>query len=389
MLNDNCDESRNALWDRKAWEYMEGTVALYISSLRKGGAERVMANLAEHLSGQGYRVVLVTTHKAEEEYPIKGKVCRLISEPEEEELKRGRIGNFLTRFQKLRNIWKRENPDVILSFIGKNNMMAILTSTGLKIPVAVSVRGEPREEYYNPGLRLLAKSLFGMASGIILQTKQSFFFFPRFIRKKAVILKNPVNPDFFRERFEGERDKTIVAVGRIDKNKNHKLLIGAFARIANEFPDYHLIIYGEGEKREELRRLTKDLNLEDRIHLPGNVDQVAAKIYKTRVFVLSSDTEGMPNTLVEAMILGLTVISTDCPCGGPAELIRHKVNGLLTPVGDEKALTENLRFVLENLHEADEMGKRAAITGEIYRPERVCQEWENYLISLGLGRNRR
>lgn len=368
---------------------MTGTVALYISSLRKGGAERVMANLADYLSSRGYRVVLVTTHKAEEEYPVSAKVCRLISEPEDEELKRGRIGNFMTRFQKLRNIWKREKPDVILSFIGKNNIMTIMTSIGLKIPVAVSVRGEPREEYYNKLLRLLAKGLFGIASGVILQTKESFSFFPWYVRKKAVILRNPVNPDFFRERFEGERDKTIVAVGRIDENKNHQLLIRAFARIANEFPDYHLIIYGEGDKREELCRLTKDLNLEDRISLPGSIDHVAAKIYKTRVFVLSSDTEGMPNTLVEAMILGLTVISTDCPGGGPAELIEHKVNGLLTPVNDEKTLAENLQFVLNNLQKADEMGKTAAITGEIYRPERICLEWENYLISLGLGQNRR
>lgn len=368
---------------------MAGTVALYISSLRKGGAERVMVNLADHLSSQGYRVVLVTTHKAEVEYPVSEKVCRVISEPEGEELKRGRIGNFATRFRKLRNIWKRENPDVILSFIGKNNIMAILTSMGLNIPVAVSVRGEPREEYYSKGLRLLAKSLFGIASGVILQTRESLSFFPDSVKKKAVILKNPINPLFFQKRFEGEREKTIVAVGRIDENKNHQLLIRAFARIANEFPDYRLIIYGEGEKRKELQGLTKDLNLEDRISLPGSIDNVAAKIYKTRVFVLSSDTEGMPNTLVEAMVLGLTVISTDCPCGGPAEIIENKVNGLLTPVNDEKALAENLHFVLNNLQKADEMGKAAAITGEIYRPERICLEWENYLISLGLGGNRR
>lgn len=368
---------------------MEGTIALYISSMRKGGAERVMANLADYLSGRGYRVVLVTTHKAEEEYPVSAEVCRLISEPEDEELKRGRIGNFITRFQKMRNIWKREKPDVILSFIGKNNIMAILTSMGLKIPVAVSVRGEPQEEYYNKGLRLLAKGLFGMASGVILQTKESLSFFPGVVRKKAVIMRNPINPLFFRKRFEGEREKTITAVGRIDENKNHRLLIKAFAQIADEFPDYHLIIYGEGEKRKELQGLAKDLKLENKISLPGSVDNVASAIYKTRVFVLPSNTEGMPNTLVEAMILGLTVISTDCPCGGPAELIEHKINGLLTPVNDEKIMTENLRFALNNLQKADEMGKNATITGEIYCPEKICSEWENYLISLGLGQNRR
>ena len=368
---------------------MAGTIALYISSLRKGGAERVIANLADYLCGRGYRVILVTTYKAEEEYAVSAKVYRVISEPETEELKRGRIGNFITRFRKLRNIWKREKPDVILSFIGKNNIMAILTSGGLKIPVAVSVRGEPSEEYYSRGLRLMARYLFGSAAGVILQTKDSLSFFPGAVRKKAVILKNPINPLFFRKRYEGEREKTIVAIGRIDENKNHRMLIKAFARIADEFSDYHLIIYGEGEKRAELQELIKDLNLEDRISLPGSVDNVADAIYKTCVFVLPSKTEGMPNTLVEAMVLGLTVISTDCPCGGPAELIEHKINGLLTPVNDENKLTENLHFVLNNLQMANEMGRRASITGEIYHPDKVFSEWENYLISLGSRQCRR
>ncbi len=368
---------------------MTGTIALYISSLRKGGAERVIANLADYLSDRGYRVILVTTHKADEEYQISGKIRRILSEPEAHELTGGRIGNFVARFRKLRNIWKREKPDVILSFIGKNNIMAILTSRGLKIPVAVSVRGEPHEEYYSKVLRLTAKVLFGMSAGVILQTRASFSFFPSGVRKKAVILKNPINPLFFRERFEGEREKIIVAVGRIDENKNHRMLIKAFAQIAGEFSEYRLIIYGDGEKKKELQELIKDLNLEDRISLPGSVDRVDDAIYKTRVFVLSSNTEGMPNTLVEAMVLGLTVISTDCPCGGPADLIKHKFNGLLTPVNDEKTMAENLHFVLNDLQTADELGKNASITSEIYRPDRVFLEWENYLISLGLGRNRR
>ncbi len=368
---------------------MKGTIALYISSLRKGGAERVIANLASYLDGKDYRVVIVTTHKAEIEYTVPDTVIRRISEPDEEELKGGRISNFIARCRKLRNIWKEEKPDVILSFIGKNNMMAILTSRGLGIPVAVSVRGEPNEEYYSRSLKLVAKHLFKLADGVVLQTRQCMEFFPGSIRKKSVILKNPVNPDFFKVRYEGERDKTIVAVGRIDENKNHEMLIRAFSLIAEEYPEYKLIIYGEGEKKHDLETLVKELRLQERILLPGSTDRVADAIYKTRVFVLPSNTEGMPNTLIEAMILGLTVIATDCPCGGPAELIDHEKNGLLTQVGNIEKMKENLQKVLNNLQEADLMGIQARITGEIYRPEKVYEEWEKYLILLGLGRNRR
>ncbi|MCM1134043.1 MAG: glycosyltransferase [Clostridium sp.] len=358
------------------------TVALYISSASKGGAERVVMNLAEYFCQEGYRVLLVTTRVVKEEYPLPEGVERIISEPGPRELSGGRIANFTARFCKLRGIWKKERPDVILSFIGKNNMMAILTAAGLKIPVAVSVRGEPTEEYYNRWLRLMAKGLFCFASGVILQTKRCYDFFPKAVRKKAVTLRNPVHANFFRERFEGEREKTIVAVGRIDENKNHKLLIEAFGGIAGKFPEYRLVIYGEGEKRKELRELSAALGLEDRIFLPGNVDNVAELIYKAQVFVLPSNTEGMPNTLLEAMLLGLTVISTDCPCGGPAELIRHGTNGLLIPAGDVKKMEEALELVLGDLRRADEMGREAAKLKEEYKAEKVYESWKRYLEKL-------
>ncbi len=363
---------------------MAGTVALYISSMRKGGAERVIANLARHFEQSGYGVVLVTTHRAENEYEVPQGVKRIISEPSEEELQGGRIHNFFVRFKKLRDIWKQERPDVILSFIGKNNMMALLTSRGLDIPVAVSVRGEPREEYYNGMLRFLARWLFRLADGIVLQTKTCMEFFPTGVRRKAVILKNPVNSAFLCEPYEGEREKTIVAVGRVDENKNHEMLIKAFSQLTDEFPEYKLVIYGDGEKRPELLQLVSDMKLEDKISLPGNIDHVVQAIYKTRVFVLPSNTEGMPNTLIEAMLLGLTVISTDCPCGGPADLIEHDVNGLLTPVGDIDKMRSNLRYVLSHPEKADEMGKRAGQIRESYCPENVLKEWEKYLNLLGL-----
>jgi len=365
------------------------TIALYIGSLQKGGAERVMANLADYLHERGYRVILVTTYRREEEYPVSEGICRIISEPEERELGKGRIKNLFVRFGKLRRIWKEQKPDVILSFIGKSNFRAILSSFGLGIPVAVSVRSQPAREYGTPIMRFLARTLFYKADGVILQTRECFSFFPKGIRKKAVILKNPINPLFFRERYRGEREKTIVTVGRVDENKNHRMLIDAFSRLAEEFPDYKLIIYGDGDQRQKLLSLVEELEMQGRIFLPGNVENVPEVIYKTRVFVLSSNKEGMPNALIEAMVMGLTVVSTDCPCGGPAELIDHGVNGLLTPVGDEKSMKENLQFVLKNMQIADSMGEKASITGEIYHPSKVLGEWENYLNLLADRRSRR
>lgn len=352
---------------------------MLIGSLKKGGSERVLVNLAEYLLEHGHQVTLVTQYQREGEYPLPAGARRVLSDITEAETTGSRVMNFYRRFTKLRRIWKKYEPDIILSFIGKNNMMALLTARGLGIPVIVSVRGEPTQEYYNSWMRAAARMLFKKASGIILQTKQAGEFFPAAVRNRAVILKNPMNPAFFKPRYEGMREKKIVAVGRVDENKNHWLLIRAFARLASEYPEYSLYIYGEGECRMKLTDRVREMKLADRIYLPGSIDKIEDVIYQSQVYVLCSNTEGVPNTLIEAMLLGLTVIATDCPCGGPAELISQGKNGILTPVNDLDKMTENLQNVLKNLQYADELGREASKIAELYDRDCICQSWVDYM----------
>ena len=361
-------------------------IAMLIGALTKGGAERVLVNLADYFAGEGYQVTMVTQYRKENEYPLNERVKRVISDIRPQETTGNRLINFKRRFTKLRNIWKSEKPDVILSFIGKNNMMAILTSRFLRIPVAVSVRAEPGEEYYNSWMRFMARHLFARADGVVLQTRRCFDFFPEKVRRKAVILQNPVSAGFFRERYEGVREKTIVAVGRVDENKNHEMIIRAFGEIAKEFPDYKLVIYGEGERRQTLLELVRERGLSEQILLPGSIDNVADAIYKARIFVLSSNSEGVPNTLIEAMVMGLTVIATDCPCGGPADLIESGKNGILIPVGGTENLRDHLRRLLEDTKQADTLGMEAAKTAGAYRPENVYGAWEKFLLALAMNR---
>lgn len=358
----------------------EKKIMLYCSSLVKGGTERVVVNLAGYLAGNGMQVVLVTQYCHQEEYELPKGVIRIQSELTDEEKSSKRVRNFFARYRKLRGIIKGQRPDCILSFIGKNNFMALLASFFTGIPVVVSVRGEPACEYPSAAMRFLAKTLFVKASGIVLQTKEAKAFFPRYLQKKAVILKNPLNPGFIREPFTGKRNGQIVSVGRVDGNKNHEMLIRAFAQAAEEFPEASLAVYGEGECRERLNLLAGQLGLSQRISLPGAVSDVPDRIMQSSVFVLCSNSEGMPNALLEAMCLGIPCISTDCPCGGPAELITDGENGFLIPVGDVEALADRLRLLLGDEKKADEMGKRAAALLEDYRPETVNEQWQEYLL---------
>ena len=357
-------------------------IALFISSLQKGGSERVMVNLAEFFHRNHYEVILVTQYKNDVEYEILPEIRRVYSEPDKELLNESRIHNFKVRFVTLRNIWKNYKPDVILAFLGKNNLMAIATSAFLPVRTVVSVRGEPTMEYEGKLMQFLAKFMFRFADGVVLQTKQALGFFPKRVQKKAMVLPNPLNPVFLKHRPAVEKEDLIVAAGRLDENKNHAMLIHAFAKIAAEYPNMKLIIYGEGDSREQLEKLIEEKELTDRISLPGNVTDVADRISKARIFTLTSNTEGMPNSIMEAMALGIPVISTDCPCGGPATLIKDGENGLLVPVGDAYALSDAFRKILSNPEFEQKLGENARqITVEL-NPDKVNNEWKKYLTHI-------
>ena len=357
-------------------------IMFYISSLAKGGAQRVILNLTESLLGKEHKVTIVTTAIAENEYELPQGAGRIISDIQENEITSSRITNLKNRFMKLRNIWKSEQPDVVISFIGKNNFMAILTAWGLDIPVVTSVRGDPKEEYYSKMTKFLAKTLMGKATGIVLQTQDAREYFPKWMHKKAIILDNPLNPEFIEEYYVGERSNEIVSVGRIDSNKNQKLIIDAFCQIAEEFPDMKLVLYGDGEDREKLLAYIQSNPYKERILMPGAVNNVKERIRKAKLFVLSSNTEGMPNALMEALALGIPSISTDCPCGGPKMLMDGKENGVLVPVGDSKKMAEAMRTILGDRELWNKYSRNAYKITESLHPDTVNEKWENFLYSV-------
>ena len=179
----------------------------------------------------------------------------------------------------------------------------------------------------------------------------------------------------------------MITVGRLSEQKNQLLLLRAFCQIMIKFPKVHVKLYGTESNagyQQKLIEYCRENHMEERVHFMGESDRLEKELQTAALFVLPSDYEGLPNALMEAMAMGLPVIATDCPCGGPAELIRSGENGILTPVGDVHAMKDNLQYMLKNLQNAEKMGKQAKITGEMYRPEPVLKEWEKYLISLGL-----
>lgn len=361
---------------------MSKKIVFYIGSLAKGGAERVFVNLATYFKGLGWEVTIATKLVDEVEYDVPKDVPRIVVDIEGAEISNSRIVNFFRRLMKLRRTWKTQKPDLVFTAIGKNNFMVIVSSLFMPHKVIGSVVSDPKREYGTKVMRLLGKTLFFLADGMVFQTEDAKGFFPKGIRKKSIILPNSINPDFIRPRFTGERKKEIVMVGRIDDNKNPQLLVRAFAAICKDYPEWKVTLYGRGDSFQKVQKLIRDLQVEDRITMAGPQSEIHEKIYESSVYVLTSYVEGMPNALMEAMSLGLCVISTDCPCGGPRMIIKDHENGILIPVGDEQALKCALREVLSREELRVSMGTKASLLGEKLHPDKVNVMWKEYFESI-------
>ena len=362
-------------------------ILFYIYSLNKGGAERVLLTVAEQLSrADDISVVVLTDVIDSNEYDYSFNIERINLEKIDDKKKNATV-NKIGRLFAIRRAIKKENPDKVVAFMVSNATRAILALMGTKYKVIAAVRSNPYDEYGDKKQRAKLCRIFSHAQSIVCQTESQREFFEA-IRPTREIILNPISGDFCVAPFEGKREKTIVATGRLYDYKNHKLLIDAFYNIASEFYDYRLIIYGEGPYRKELEaeidKLDKEsprLNFLDRVILAGDSDNVAEEILRSSIYVLPSDTEGLPNALLEAMSLGLPCISTDCPCGGPRSVIRDGENGLLVPVGNVELMTNALRKLLIDESLRKQIGRAAVNIREVCSLEAIMKKWK---LILGL-----
>lgn len=353
-------------------------ILFYINAIHHGGAERVMVNLADYFCNDDMNeCLLVTSFQDEWEYPVNNKVRRIVLC---EQMPSSFIKRNLLLVKKLRNVIIQEKPDVVLSFMAEPNFRNIIASVGLSVKKIISIRNDPAREYPNMLFKIAAKVLYPLADGVVFQTEDAQKWFSKKIRNKSCVIFNPVDSIFFTTTFDGTR-KNIVTTGRLTRQKNHKMLIDAFSMIANLVSD-NLIIYGEGEMREELEKRVADLELTERIFLPGAVTDVANTIKSAKLFVLSSDYEGMPNSLMEAMALGIPCISTDCPCGGPRALISNMENGVLVPIGDIQQIANSILLILENAEKSESISSLARISAQNYHPDKIYKQWKEYFCCV-------
>ncbi len=224
----------------------------------------------------------------------------------------------------------------------------------VKNRIVFSERNNPRKVPIGWHQQALRNFAFRFADALVFQTEDARSYFPESVQKRGVIIPNPINGKL-PPPIEGEREKTIVTACRLHPQKNLPMMINAFSMLADEFPEYKLVIYGQGVLEDELRAQIKALNLENRILLPGFASNILEKVAPCSMYVSSSDFEGISNSMLEALGMGLPAVVTDCPVGGARMVINSGENGILVPVGDTKAMYEAMRSILKDTAIADRM----------------------------------
>lgn len=356
-------------------------IVFYISSLSRGGAERVVLTLANHLS-EDCEIVVMTDTKDANEYrqEISFQRINLNFQPYQ-----GSIGQITGRIAYLRRIRKACrlcSPDVIVAFSESAGNRVALAAAGLPCKKVTAIRSNPGDTYTTEKEKKKIHRQLAKSDGVVFQTNDQKLFFHKEIQDKSAVIFNPIGKQFVCREQVCERQKEVVTAGRLSKSKDHAMLIQAYAILAPKFPEYTFKIYGGGELRQDLQTQIERLHMEDRILLMGEVENVQEYIARAAVFALSSTNEGMPNALMEAMAMGVPVVSTDCPCGGPRTLIRDGENGLLVPVGDAKRMAEAIERLLRDHDLAEKLGCLARKVAEECSEEKISQEWLVYLRSV-------
>ena len=350
-------------------------IMIIMPTLSTGGAERVVVNFANWLvKNTNSEIYLVITESLNTIYEINSNV----------KVYEGNLGvGVKSEFKKIKYVRKKIkeiNPNIIFTLFAKINMYALLSNHKDK----TLIFSERANLSYRNRLRKLL-SIFSVknSDGLIFQTNRAKTKYEKWIvDKDTIVIGNPVGEHAINQsKISSKKENIIIAVGRLEVQKGFDILIKSFKEVIKKYPNYKLIIFGEGSERVNLEKMVKDLELENNVKLPGIEKNVVSYIAKSKIFVLSSRYEGMPNVLLEAMAVGTPCIATDCEFG-PSELIVNYENGILVPVENIEILSEKIIELLENENLRTKIGTNSKKILETNSPDIIYKKYYDFMVKV-------
>lgn len=341
-------------------------IVFVIPDMPGGGTERVVALLSNEYVRKGHSVSIMLFAGTQTAYALDKRV-EVVS------MAGASAGSVRVRIKRLKNMreyFKRNKGCLIYSFSTIGTGFVVLATIGLSRKMLVSERTDPNSCNH----KAYRNFFYRFARVLVCQTKEAAESFPGYLKRKTTVISNPVDSKGLPEIYRGERKKKIVSLGRLEYPKNQELLIEAFEEFYKKYPEYTLHFYGQGKREGILREMTAKKHLESAVVFHGFCPDAVKEIVDSAMFVLSSDYEGVSNSMAEAMAMGIPVISTDCPPGGGRTYIENGKNGLLVPVGDSHSLAEAMKMIAGDKTLAEKLSAEGAKIREKYPVEKIADE---------------
>lgn len=341
-----------------------------------GGAEKQIVMLANEMVARGHEVVLISLAENNLTYKLDSKIKYIFLPDKYKDFRR-----IFYRYYILRKILKEELVEIVVNFWFQSAYLTAFMEKRLVGKTIYAERGDPSDKEYRGILGMIRKVCFANIDGFVFQSQGAKKYFPTVKNENYRVIMNPIS--FSKKDYEQPqtRRKAIINVGRLHPQKNQKLLIDAFSKVASDFPEYSLEIYGEGPLEKDLKNQIRFLHLEDRAFLKGTSNNILDILNTSSLFVLTSDYEGLPNVLIEAMVLGVPCISTDCRPGGAREIIINEVNGLIVPCNDVQSLEKAMRRFLQDDGQLALKNDNKDYEDR-FKKSTIYDEWESFFEQL-------
>jgi len=355
---------------------LDKKIVFVIGGLGFGGQERALSTLANSLADRSYRITIICLFLTPIAFPLRESIA--IRWPTINRSQIGKLQYALRALHYLRDAIRQTDADVVVSFGDWYNSFTILSSLGLSRRVVVASRMGP-ELRLGPLLDTANRLLYRFAKTVIVQTERAKqIVAKRYSCKSITVMPNAV--EMYCGPQTGQREKTVISVGRLSREKGHQTLLEAFSKV--DAPDWQLELVGDGPERQRLERFAKELGIEERVHFLGSQRDVWRFLAKAEIFVLPSLYEGFPNALVEAMSVPLCCVASDC-VAGPREIIAHGESGFLVEPGNEGELAKILARLIRDPELRARTAKKGLTVRNMYGAERIADEWLKTIVTSG------